>query len=174
VAGIFLSLLNSPSHPFKAIVAMSLNRVIGRENKLPWHIPDELRWFKKMTTGQVIIMGRRTWESIGRPLPNRENIVVTRSSIPGIRTVADLSLINSAGDQRDFFIIGGAQLFREGLALCSDIYLTVVKRIVEGDVFLQPFEHEFPQPELLQEQDDFKILHFRRPPGQPIRQVSSR
>ena len=65
-----------PKH-FKAIAAMSLNRVIGKENKLPWHIPDELKWFKKMTTGNVIIMGRKTWESIGKPLPNRETIVLS-------------------------------------------------------------------------------------------------
>ena len=86
------------SGKFKAIVAMSLNRAIGKDNKLPWRIPEDLRWFKKLTTGNVIIMGRRTWESIGKPLPNRESIVVTRSEIPGVRTVRTLREINPADD----------------------------------------------------------------------------
>ena len=101
------------SKHFKAIVAMSLNRAIGKDNKLPWHLPEDLKWFKKLTTGNVIIMGRKTWESIGKPLPNRESIVVTRSSIPGIRTTTSLKEIDPNSDSRDYFIIGGAQLFRE-------------------------------------------------------------
>ena len=105
---------------FKAIVAMSLNRAIGKDNKLPWHLPEDLKWFKKLTTGNVIIMGRKTWESIGKPLPNRESIVVTHSSIPGIRTTTSLKEIDPNSDSRDYFIIGGAQLFREALPLCSD------------------------------------------------------
>src|ERR1041384_5288384 len=77
---------------FKAIVAMSLNRVIGKDNKLPWHLPEDLRWFKKLTMGNVIIMGRKTWDSIGKPLPNRESIVLTRSQIdiPNVRTIRSL------------------------------------------------------------------------------------
>ena len=148
--------------PFKAIAAMSLNRAIGRDNKLPWHLPEELRWFKKMTTGHVIVMGRKTWESIGRPLPNRETIVVTRSALSDIRTVPSLAEIDSAGDSRDYFIIGGAQLFKEALPLCSEVYLTIVKREVEGDVFLDPFEQNFEPPELVQEAAEYTIWHYRR------------
>lgn len=147
---------------FKAIVAMSLNRVIGKENKLPWHIPEELRWFKKMTTGNVIIMGRKTWESIGKALPNRETIVVTRSAIPNVRTVRALSEIDPAADARDYFVVGGAQLFREALPLCSDVYLTVVKREVEGDVLLDFFEDKFAPPITMQETPEFSVLHYRR------------
>lgn len=147
---------------YKAIVAMAQNRVIGRENKLPWHIPEELRWFKKMTTGNVIVMGRKTWESIGRPLPNRESIVVTRSEIPGVRTVRSLSDIQPAADPRNYFVIGGAQLFAEALPRCSDVYLTLVKREVEGDVFLPAFEHLFRAPELIEETPVFAIYHYRR------------
>jgi dihydrofolate reductase len=145
---------------FKAIVAMSLNRAIGKENKLPWHIPDELRWFKKTTTGHVIIMGRRTWESIGKPLPNRETIVVTRTDIPNVRTVRGLDEIKRGADTRDYFVIGGAQLFKEALPLCSDVYLTIVKRHVEGDVFLDPFEDLFESRELLQDAPEFSIWHY--------------
>jgi dihydrofolate reductase len=155
-----LSVAPNIPRPFKAIVAMSRNRAIGRENKLPWHIPEELRWFKKMTTGHVIIMGRRTWESIGMPLPNRESIVVTRAAIPGIRTVPSLNSIQKGNDLRDYFVIGGAQLFQEALPLCSDVYLTIVKRTVDGDVFLDPFEHLFAPPVLIQDAPEFAVWHY--------------
>jgi dihydrofolate reductase len=147
---------------FKAIVAMSLNRAIGREGKLPWHLPEELRWFKKMTTGHVIVMGRKTWEAIGRPLPNRESIVVTRAELPNVRTVRSLAEIDPGSDPRDYFVIGGAQLFKEALPMCSDVYLTVVKREVEGDVFLDRFEHLFAEPALVQDKPDFAIWHYER------------
>ena len=146
---------------FKAIVAMSLNRAIGKDNKLPWHLPEDLKWFKKLTTGNVIIMGRKTWESIGKPLPNRESIVVSRTDIPGIRTVRTLSEINPNADAREYFIIGGAQLFREALPLCSDLYLTLVKREVDGDVFLDRFEEKFSLSETIQDTPEFSILHYR-------------
>jgi dihydrofolate reductase len=145
---------------FKAIVAMSLNRVIGKDNKLPWHLPEDLRWFKKLTTGNVIIMGRKTWDSIGTPLPNRESIVVTRVEIPGVRTVRHLGQINPEADSREYYIIGGAQLFQEALPLCSDIFLTLIKREVPGDVFLPPFEQNFTLAETLQEAAEFSILHY--------------
>ena len=146
---------------FKAIVAMSLNRAIGKDNKLPWHLPEDLKWFKKLTTGNVIIMGRKTWESIGKPLPNRESVVVSRTDIPGVRTVRTLSEINPNADAREYFIIGGAQLFREALPLCSDLYLTLVKREVDGDVFLDPFEENFSLSETIQDTPEFSILHYR-------------
>jgi dihydrofolate reductase len=151
------------SKHFKAIAAMSLNRVIGKENKLPWHIPDELRWFKKMTTGNVIIMGRKTWESIGKPLPNRETIVLSRSPLQlnGVRTVQSLRDLHPESDPRDYFIIGGAQLFADSLPLCSDLYLTLVKRDVQGDVFFPRFEDQFQLVETIQDTAEFSILHYR-------------
>jgi dihydrofolate reductase len=148
------------SKRFKAIVAMSLNRAIGKENKLPWHLPEDLKWFKKLTTGHVIIMGRKTWESIGKPLPNRESIVVSRADIPGVRTVRSLAEINPENDPRDYFVIGGAQLFQEALPLCSDLFLTLVKREVAGDVFLSPFENRFKLRETIQDTAEFSILHY--------------
>src|SRR5687768_14375664 len=147
---------------FKAIVAMSLNRAIGKDNKLPWHLPEDLKWFKKLTTGHVIIMGRKTWESIGKPLPNRESIVVTQKEIPGIRTVRNLREIDPSGESRNYFVIGGAQLFQEALPLCSDLYLTLVKRAVDGDVFLGNFEEKFRLLETLHDSEDFSILHYVR------------
>jgi dihydrofolate reductase len=148
---------------FKAIAAMSLNRVIGAGQRIPWHLPEDFKWFKQMTTGQVVVMGRRTFESIGKPLPNRTTIVLSRSQIPypGVQTVADLGQIDLARENRDVFICGGAQIYAQALPLCSDLYLTLVKRNIEGDVFFPPFEDCFVTVEEIRDGPDFKITHYR-------------
>ena len=150
----------------KAIAAMSLNRVIGAGNKIPWHLPEDFRWFKKMTTGQVIVMGRKTFESIGKPLPNRTTLVLTRSAtpIPDVRKISSLSELDSTRAEQngpEIFICGGAQLYQQALPLCSDLYLTLVKRNVEGDAFFPPFENDFALIEQLRDEPEFKILHYR-------------
>jgi dihydrofolate reductase len=155
---------------FKAIAAMSLNRVIGAGSKIPWHLPEDFKWFKQMTTGQVIVMGRKTFESIGKALPNRATIVLTRSSaaIPGVQTVSDLSQIDPALPSfagRDVFICGGAEVYRQTLPLCSDLYLTLVKRVVEGDVFFPEFEDSFVLEREIRDGADFKIMHYRNRSG---------
>ncbi len=149
---------------------MSLNRVIGQGGKIPWHLPEDFKWFKKMTTGQVVVMGRKTFESIGQPLPNRTTIILSRANFshPGARTAADLSQVDwtdPALAGREVFICGGAQVYAQTLALCSDLYLTLVKRVVEGDVFFPPFEHQFEPIEVMMECPDFKIVHYRRKVG---------
>jgi dihydrofolate reductase len=151
---------------FQAIVAMSLNRVIGAGNRIPWHLPEDFKWFKQMTTGQVIVMGRKTFESIGKPLPNRTTIVLTRSgwSAPGVETVSDLgqvSPVHTVLAGRKIFICGGAQVYQQALPLCSDLYLTLVKRVVEGDTFMPSFEDNFELVAELQDRPEFKILHYR-------------
>jgi dihydrofolate reductase len=151
---------------FKAIAAMSLNRVIGANNRIPWHLPEDFKWFKKLTTGNVIVMGRKTFESIGKPLPNRTTIVVTRSpqQFPGVQTVSDLAQINPDSAEfagREVFICGGAEIYRQALPLCSDLYLTLVKRTVAGDVLFPPFEDEFELAEQLFDSPEFKILHYK-------------
>jgi dihydrofolate reductase len=148
---------------FKAIAAMSENRVIGAGNKIPWHLPEDFKWFKKMTTGNVIVMGRKTFESIGKPLPNRETIVLTRGQWqhPGVRTVSDLSQIDPAKETRDIFICGGAQIYEQALPLCSDLYLTLVKRVVEGDAFFPRFEDQFELVAEILDCAEFKIVHYR-------------
>ncbi|HWY74939.1 MAG TPA: dihydrofolate reductase [Verrucomicrobiae bacterium] len=148
---------------FKAIAAMSENRVIGAGNRIPWHLPEDFKWFKKMTTGHVIVMGRRTFESIGKPLPNRETIVLSRSNFqhPGVRVVGDLAEIDLQREAREVFICGGAQVYAQALRLCSDLYLTLVKRVVEGDVFFPLFEDRFEQTEELLEGPEFKIVRYR-------------
>ena len=153
----------------KAIAAMSMNRVIGARNKIPWHLPEDFKWFKQMTTGHVIVMGRKTFESIGKPLPNRKTIILTRSdcAIPGVQTVADLGQIspsNPAIGGLEIFICGGAQIYEQALPMCSDLYLTLVKREVQGDTFFPPFEHLFDFVAEIRDCPEFKILHYRRAP----------
>jgi dihydrofolate reductase len=150
---------------FKAIAAMSLNRVIGRGNAIPWHLPEDFKWFKKMTSGHVVVMGRRTFESIGKPLPNRETIVVSRGgfSYPGVKTVASLDDIHcKTDDSREFFLCGGAQIYSAGLSRCSDLYLTLVLKEVAGDVFFPPFESDFILRETVLETQEFRVLHYVR------------
>jgi len=149
---------------FKAIAAMSENRVIGNGPAIPWHLPEDFKFFKATTTGHVVVMGRTTFESIGKPLPNRETIVVSRSGFthPGVRTVASLDDIDVNADERDVFICGGAQLYEAALPHCSDLYLTHVKRVVDGDVFFPPFEDLFVPHAELRDTPDFRIVHYRR------------
>jgi dihydrofolate reductase len=149
---------------FQAIAAMSLNRVIGAGNKIPWHLPEDFKWFKQLTTGNVIVMGRKTFESIGRALPNRETIILSRAqfSFPGVRTVSDLSGINPEIEPRTIFICGGAQIYAQALPLCSDLYLTLVKREVIGDAFFPKFEDQFHLSEEIRDTPEFKILHYKR------------
>lgn len=187
----------------KAIAAMSLNRVIGRENKIPWHLPEDFRWFKKLTTGQFVLMGRKTFESLGRPLANRTNIVVTRTPTRLARdvqfretfgpalvghwrariglpyqlgfarlTARDVWLVRSlprllaafalVRPQRELFLIGGAQLYAQLLPRCSELFLSVVQREVEGDAFFPPFEDEFELTGIPLHTADFEVRHYRR------------
>ncbi len=149
----------------RAIAAMSLNRVIGAGNKIPWHLPEDFKWFKQMTTGHVIVMGRKTFESIGKPLPNRETMVLSRSAFthPGARTIQSLDEVSKQGGDREVFICGGAQIYAQALPLCSDLYLTLVKRTVDGDAFFPPFEDQFELVEEIRDTPEFRILHYRRP-----------
>jgi dihydrofolate reductase len=148
---------------FKAIAAMSQNRVIGNRLKIPWHLSEDFNWFKEMTTGQIVVMGRKTFESIGKPLPNRLTIVLTRTQrwIPGVQTVTDLNEIDLDHTTRTVFICGGAQVYEQALPLCSDLYLTLVKRVVDGDTFFPRFEDRFEIQEELLDCPDFSITHYR-------------
>ena len=155
-----------PALPFKAIAAMSLNRVIGSADTIPWHLPKDFEWFKQTTMGHVLVMGRKTFESIGRPLPGREMIVLTRSAepIPGVRTIGDLDALGQENDfgDRTIFICGGAEVFAQALGLCSDLFLSLVKREVKGDAFFPEFEPMFDAGEMLRQSVDFEIRHYRR------------
>lgn len=131
------------------IWAMSKNRTIGRNNALPWHLPEDLKYFKRVTMGKPIIMGRKTWESIGRPLPGRTNIVITRDMsfhADGVKIVHTLdealalaekiSLIDGA---EEAVVIGGAEIYALALPKADRLYMTQVHAEVEGDAHFPPF-----------------------------------
>jgi dihydrofolate reductase len=154
-----------PVKPFKAIAAMSLNRVIGVGNRIPWHLPEDFKWFKKMTSGQVIVMGRKTFESIGKALPNRTTIVLSRSrnTYPGARTISDFAELDPADPAlagKEVFICGGAHVYAQALPHCSDLYLTLVKRQVDGDTFFPPFEDRFELVDKIVDRPEFDVLHY--------------
>jgi dihydrofolate reductase len=129
---------------------MARNRTIGRANTLPWHLPEDLKFFKRVTMGKPIIMGRKTWESIGRPLPGRCNIVISRNlefQATGAETASSLQQALSLGEQisrRDgvdeICIIGGAEIYAQALPLADRLYLTQVHADVEGDAFFPEFD----------------------------------
>lgn len=126
------------------IAARSTNNVIGKDGKIPWKIEGEQKQFKELTTGKIVVMGRRTYEEIGHPLPNRKNIVVSKSKIfegENLTTVSNLQkAINLAGDS-EVFIIGGYRLYKESLYLADKLYITEVEIIVEdGDTFFPEFD----------------------------------
>jgi dihydrofolate reductase len=148
----------------KAIAAMSENRVIGCDNRIPWHLPEDFKFFKATTMGHVLLMGRKTFESIGRPLPGRETIVLSRSGFahPGVQTIAALDALPALVGDREVFICGGAEIYRQTLPFCSELYLTHVKRVIEGDAFFPPFEEFFEPVATLQDNPDFRIVHYRR------------
>jgi dihydrofolate reductase len=121
------------------IVAMSSNRVIGVNNTLPWHISEDLKHFKSLTTGHTIIMGRKTYESIGRPLPNRRNIVISRNieaSYEGAEVVHSIEdAFSICKNDNEVFVIGGSNIYEQALSLVDYIYITEIKKSFSGDAF---------------------------------------
>ena len=152
-----------PLKSFKAIAAMSLNRVIGSGGKIPWYVPEDFKWFKAVTMGHVLVMGRRTFESIGKALPGRETLILSRSgfSAPGARSIGDLSEIQT-DDPRTFFICGGAQIYQQYLSVCTELFLTTVKQVVAGDAFFPPFEHQFDRIQEIADAPGYNIVRYLR------------
>lgn len=154
-----------PVPSLSAIVAMSANRVIGRDGTLPWHYPEDLKFFKRTTLGHPILMGRATFESIGRPLPGRQNIVLstTLPETPGITLIRNLSELTSAcPEAAKIFVIGGARLFADLLPQCDELFLTYIDQEIEGDVFLPPFEDHFTLAEILATSPPLEFRRYRR------------
>jgi len=128
-----------------AVVAASDNDVIGRDNAIPWHQPADLAHFKRLTMGKPILMGRRTYESIGRPLPGRRNLVLTRRgfSAPGVESVESMEeAMKLAGGADELMVIGGAAIFDLVMPLLDVIHLTRVHCTIPGDTFMSPLEPE--------------------------------
>jgi len=126
------------------IVAMAKNRVIGKDNEMPWHLPADLGHFKSVTLGKPIIMGRKTYESIGRPLPGRLNIVMSRDknySLEGCETVTSLQkALELTKDEVEVMIIGGGYLYEQTISQADRLYLTFIDLDIEGDTFFPEFE----------------------------------
>ncbi len=126
------------------ISAMASNRAIGIRNTLPWQLPEDLKHFKALTMGHHIVMGRKTYDSIGKPLPGRDTVIVTRNAdyaVPGCLAVnsLDTALTVSHGDAEVFFV-GGAELYRQALPIAHRIYLTEIQRVFDGDAFFPEFD----------------------------------
>jgi dihydrofolate reductase len=120
------------------VVAISENHVIGKDNKLLWYLPNDLKHFKDITTGHTVIMGRKTYESVGKPLPKRRNIIITRQDI----TIEGCEVVNSieaavalCKNEEEVFIVGGAEIYKQSMRLTNRIYLTIVHKEFDGDSF---------------------------------------
>jgi dihydrofolate reductase len=125
------------------IVAIAQNRVIGANGGLPWHLSEDLKRFKKLTMGHPIVMGRKTFESIGRPLPGRENVVLTRNRSfgpEGVTVLHSFGELESRFGNQEVFVIGGADLFRLALPMTDRLYLTQIDRNFEGETLFPEFD----------------------------------
>jgi dihydrofolate reductase len=139
------------------IAAVAENGVIGRGGGLPWHLPDDLRWFKQLTMGHPVVIGRRTFDTLGRPLPGRRWIVLSRNPAfhpDGVETAPDLRSALAAAGHGDVFVAGGADVYRAALPLADRLYLTVVHARVEGDT-------RFPEVDF----DDWTLMEERHHPA---------
>lgn len=131
------------------IAAMAKDRVIGKDNQMPWHLPADFAWFKRCTMGKPVVMGRKTYESIGRPLPGRQNIVISRDAglfIEGVTTVTSIDeAIKAAGDIEEVMIIGGGAIYQACLAQADKLYVTYIDAEIEGDTQFPQWGEEFEE-----------------------------
>jgi dihydrofolate reductase len=150
---------------FHAIVAMSENRVIGDKGKIPWHIPEDFRWFKHRTMGGTLIMGRKTFESIGKPLPGRKTVVLSRNATPpgGVESCHDSSKLDAMLSQlpKPYWICGGGEIYLHFLDKCTLLYLTRIKDTVAGDAFFPAFESTFEYDQIIHENNRFSVERWR-------------
>ncbi|SMC33642.1 dihydrofolate reductase [Polynucleobacter kasalickyi] len=166
------------------IVARSKSGVIGINNQLPWHLPADLKHFKAITSGHPILMGRKTWDSLGRPLPNRRNIVISRQTgldLAGAECFSSLeAAIAACQDAPEVFIIGGAQIYEQALSLVDQLIITEVDIEVDGDAFFpsldnswhivakedHPQEHHLAQPDQAgKTYPAYSFITYQRVPG---------
>lgn len=160
------------------IAAVSENMVIGHNNDLPWHLPDDMKYFMQTTKGHCVIMGRKNYESIPgkfRPLPDRVNIVVTRQEdfvAPGCLVVHSMAdALNKAKElgYSEVFLIGGSEIYKQGLAIAHNLYLTEIEARIEGDVYFPSFDQtdwlevsRVMHPKDMKHQFDFDFVHYQR------------
>jgi len=154
------------SYPYKAIVAVAENGVIGRGGDLPWRLPGDLKWFKKITLGHTILMGRKTWDSLPGALPDRKNWVLSRHASPedGMSVFRSMAEVKQALDpSQNLFVIGGGEIYSMALPLCHELYISEVRqKIPDGDAFFPPYKDEFIPDEVLDDNKDFLLRRWLR------------
>ena len=150
--------------PLVAIAAVGHNRGIGKDNRLPWHLPEDFAFFKSTTMGHVLVMGRLTYASIGRPLPGRTTVVLSRTgfSAPGVLTVDSWEKLREVAPGKTLFLAGGAQLYAEALPWCDELILTHVDLEPESDAFFPEWSRWFDAGEVLKVGPGFVIKRHRR------------
>lgn len=152
------------------IAAVAKNGVIGKEGSLPWYLPEDLQRFRMLTTGKTVLMGRKTFESIlrklGKPLPNRKNVVITRNSayrVPeGVFLSTDLQKAISDGKNEDLFIIGGGEIYRQTIAEADVLYLTQVNQEIDGDVYFPEIDLTKWQKAEEEQHKDFTFTKYKK------------
>lgn len=152
-----------------AVVAMTPARVIGRDGKLPWHLPEDLAFFKRITSGHTIVMGRKTYESIGRPLPQRRNIVLTRDATwtaAGVEVIHSSQALESLpGLDGEIFIIGGEEIYSTFMGKLDVLLISHLNDEYTGDTYFPEFESRFPSSEILETHPTFEVRRHTRAPA---------
>ena len=143
---------------------MARNRVIGTAGAIPWHLPEDFRWFKRATLGGVVVMGRKTFESLGKPLPGRRNVVISRTShFEGVEMLPSFEALDArAYAPAPVWIIGGGVLYERALPACSELFLSLVAAEPEGDTFFPPFEHLFELDSIVESHAEFEVRRYLR------------
>lgn len=141
---------------------MSENRVIGKNGQLPWNIPEDFQWVKEATMGKVIAMGRRTFESMGRPLPGRHNLILSKTigEIPGCTVLPDLNALESFQTDKEVWIFGGSGVYEKAMDRIQTLYLTLVFGNFEGDTHFPEFESRFHLHSVLRKHPQFEIRRY--------------
>ena len=154
------------AHPYKAIVAVAEDGVIGRGGDLPWRLSEDLKWFKKITLGHTILMGRKTWESLPGALPSRQNWVLSRTANQkdGMSVFRSMEEVKQAlVPSQTLFIIGGGEIYSMALPLCHELFISEVRRKVpDGDAFFPNYKDQFRPVEVLDDNPDFLLRRWVR------------
>lgn len=146
-----------------AIAAMGENRVIGNNGKIPWYIPGDFKHFKNTTSGHIILMGRKTFETFPTPLPNREHWVLSRhTTYPYVVNIRDPNNLPTLPAGKKIFVIGGGEIYKLYLPKCLEVILTLVHQSPEGDAKFPKFEEEFAEPTIVEKNTVFSILKYKR------------
>jgi len=154
------------THPYKAIVAVAEDGVIGRGGDLPWRLSEDLKWFKKITLGHTILMGRKTWESLPGALPSRQNWVLSRTANQkdGMSVFRSMEEVQQAlVPSQTLFIIGGGEIYSMTLPLCHELFISEVRRKVpDGDAFFPNYKDQFRPAQVLDDNPDFLLRRWVR------------